>query len=67
MIIDLNYSDTLWSGRLDARKFGKGHNASPKLESNLELVDDYRIRDRRLVTLTSTLEKNSNSHTFSHG
>ena len=42
-------SDTIWRGQLDENKFGKGPDALPKLEDNLEKIDDYEIRDRRFV------------------
>jgi len=48
-VFTLTFSDTLWSGRLDEARFGKGRNAKPVIEDNLELVSDLMIRDIRLV------------------
>ncbi|KAK7458711.1 hypothetical protein VKT23_009710 [Stygiomarasmius scandens] len=44
-IIAFEVDDTLWSGRLDEARFGKGRNANPVIEDNLELVSDLMIRD----------------------
>ncbi|TFK22410.1 hypothetical protein FA15DRAFT_748759 [Coprinopsis marcescibilis] len=45
-VIAFEVDDTLWRGQLDENKFGKGRDALPKLEDNLEKIDDYEIRDR---------------------
>lgn len=41
-------SNTLWSGILDERKFGKGRNAASKVEDNLECVGRL-IQDKSWV------------------
>jgi len=44
-VIAFEVDDTLWSGKLDARKFGKGPGASSNAEENLEFDGKRRIRD----------------------
>ncbi|KAL0065516.1 hypothetical protein AAF712_007426 [Marasmius tenuissimus] len=45
IVFELNW--TVWSGKLDPQKWGKGRTASPKLEDNLErdVSDKHLIRD----------------------
>ncbi|KAL0065523.1 hypothetical protein AAF712_007434 [Marasmius tenuissimus] len=45
IVFEVNW--TVWSGKLDPHKWGKGHSASPKLEDNLErdVSDKHLIRD----------------------
>lgn len=45
-VVAFALDNTIWSGKLDEKKFGKGKGASSKIEDNLELAGDRRIRDK---------------------
>ncbi|KAJ3530171.1 hypothetical protein NM688_g7749 [Phlebia brevispora] len=38
--------ETIFTGRLDGKEWGKGPNASPKVEDNMRLVDKWTIEDK---------------------
>lgn len=45
-VIAFEVDNTLWSGRLDARQWGKGVNAHSPVQDNIELIDDLKVRDK---------------------
>jgi len=45
-VIAFELDDTLWNGRLDETRFGKGRNATLRIEDNLEMINERLIRDK---------------------
>lgn len=44
-VVAFEVDDTLWSGQLDKNKWGRGPHARAKIQDNLQIVSERKIRD----------------------